>query len=70
MINTTTHPGLKARVPHHIAPFVVVRNPGTLFARIEDYCNTHKAALECKGCYDDECDVLRQLPSGELTTDF
>jgi hypothetical protein len=61
---------LKPRVSHHTAPFVVVSNPGTMFARIEDYCQTLKAAFQCKDCYDDPCDVLRQLPSGELTADF
>lgn len=58
---------LRAKVPNHIAPFVVVSNPGTLFQRIEDYCSTMKGAFECKTCYDDPCDVMRVLPSGRLT---
>ena len=61
---------LKPRVSHLTAPFVVVSNPGTMFARIEEYCPTLKAALECKDSYDDPCDVMRQLPSGVLTTEF
>lgn len=61
---------LKATISHHIAKFVVVSNPGTMFEKIEDYCSTLKWANECKSCYDDPCDVMRVLPSGQLTTEF
>lgn len=62
--------GLRAKVPHHVARFAVVSNPGTMFERVEDYCMSMKAAIECKECYDDPCDVMRVLPSGELTTEL
>jgi hypothetical protein len=69
-MTTKTRTQLRAKVSHHVAQFVVVSNPGTLFERIEDYCSTLKGALECKSCYDEPCDVMRVLPSGELTTEF
>lgn len=50
--------------------FAVVSNPGTIFERIEDYCQTLKQAIECKDCYDDPADVMRVLPTGELTTEI
>jgi len=52
------------------ARFAVVSNPGTMFERIEDYAITLAEALECSTCYDDPTDVMRILPSGELTTEF
>lgn len=61
---------LRAKVSHHVARFVVVSNPGTLFERIEDYCATLTQALEAKGCYDDDVDVMKVLPDGTLTTEF
>lgn len=62
--------GLKAKVSHLVAPFVVVSNPGTLFERIEDYCSTFQGALTLKSDYDEPCDVMKVLPSGRLTTEF
>lgn len=70
MTEIQIHIGLRAKVSHHVARFAVVSNPGTLYQRIEDYCSTLRDALECKSCYDDPCDVMRILPSGELTTDI
>lgn len=61
---------LRSKVSPQIARFVVVSNPGTLFEKIEDYCSTFKDALECRHCYDEQCDVMRVLPSGDLTTEF
>ena len=67
---TATQTALRAKVPHHTAPFVVVSTPGTSFERIEDYCSTLKGALECKSCYDEPCDIMRVLPSGALTSEY
>lgn len=62
---------LKAKVmPSQGARFAVVSNPGTVDERIEDYCQTLKQAIECKGCYDATVDVMKILPSGELSTEF
>lgn len=62
---------LKAKLtPTQGVHFVVVSNPGTIFERIEDYCQRLKEAIECKGCYDDPVDIMKILPSGELTTEF
>ncbi len=61
---------LRACVSHHVAPFVVVSNPGTLFQRIEDYCSSLASALEYLSCYDEPCDVMRVLADGTLTTEF
>ncbi len=62
---------LKAKLtPSQGVNFAVVSNPGTIFERIEDYCQTLKQAIECKGCYDDPADVMRVLPTGELTTEY
>jgi hypothetical protein len=66
----TASTALRAKVSHRVARFAVVSNPGTLFQRIEDYCSTFAGAIEAKGCYDDPCDVMRILPSGELTTEL
>jgi hypothetical protein len=52
------------------ARFAVVSNPGTIFARIEDYTTTIAEARECAACYDDPIDVMLITPSGELTTEF
>lgn len=61
---------LRAKVSHHVARFVVVSNPGTLFERIEDYCQTLTQAIEAKGCYDEPVDVMKVLPDSTLTTEF
>lgn len=61
---------LKAKLsPSQGVNFAVVSNPGTMFERIEDYCQTLKQAIECKTCYDDPTDVMRVLANGELTTE-
>lgn len=57
-------------LPSQGACFAVVSNPGTMFERIEDYCQTLKQALECKACYDDPVDAMKVLPSGDLSTEY
>ena len=60
---------LRSKVSHHIAPFVVVSNPGTIFERIEEHTISYAQALEFMEDY--ECaDVMKVLPSGNLTTEF
>lgn len=62
---------LKAKLlPTQGINFAVVSNPGTIFERIEDYCQTMAQAVECKGCYDDPADIMKVMPTGELTTEF
>lgn len=64
--NQTT---LRSKVSHHIAPFVVVSNPGTIFEKIEEHTISYAQALEYLEDY--ECaDVMKVLPSGNLTTEF
>lgn len=50
--------------------YAVVSNPGTLFERIEDYCQTMPQAIECKACYDCPTDIMKVMPNGDLTTEF
>lgn len=62
---------IKAKLgPSQGVNFVVVSNPGTIFEHIEDYCQTLKQAIECRDCYDEPADVMKVLPSGELTTEY
>lgn len=62
---------IKAKpTPSQGVHFAVVSNPGTMFERIEDYAQTLKQAIECKRCYDEPTDVMKVLPTGELTTEF
>lgn len=52
------------------ARYAVVSEPGTIFQKVEDYSMTLKGALEMATCYDTPVDVMRILPSGELTTEL
>ena len=62
---------MKAKLlPTQGVNFCVVSNPGTLFERIEDYCQNLRQAVECKDCYDAPTDIMKVLPNGELTTEF
>lgn len=62
---------LKAKLtPSNGVNYAVVSNPGTLFERIEDYCQTMPQAIECKGCYDCPADIMKVMPNGDLTTEF
>ncbi len=62
---------MKAKLtPSQGVHFAVVSNPGTMFERIEDYCQRFNEAVECKSCYDDPADIMKILPNGELTTEF
>lgn len=57
-------------LPTNGVHFVVVSNPGTIFERIEDYCQKFTEALACKDCYDIPVDVMKVKPNGDLTTEF
>lgn len=52
------------------ARYAVVSEPGTMFQKVEDFSDTLKGALEAATCYDAPVDVMRILPSGELTTEL
>ncbi|WP_343549450.1 hypothetical protein [Ralstonia sp.] len=41
-----------------------------MFQKVEDFSDTLKGALEAATCYDAPVDVMRILPSGELTTEL
>lgn len=55
------------------ARFAVVVNPGTIFQAVEAYALTMREAVQWADSLrdDEECvDVMRILPSGDLTTEF
>lgn len=59
--------------PPPAAKFAVVLNPGTLFQRVDTYCSTRQGAEEWARDTREpglDVDVMRVLPSGELTTDL
>ena len=62
---------LKAKLtPSNGVNYTVVSNPGTLFERIEDYCQTLSQAIACKDCYDCPADIMKVMPNGELKNDW
>ncbi|NMV36811.1 hypothetical protein [Ralstonia insidiosa] len=61
---------MKAKNAPPCARFAVVSNPGTLFARIEDFTMTLNEAHECVQCYDIPVDVMRVTSTGELSTEL
>lgn len=59
--------------PPPAAKYAVVLNPGTLFQRVDTYCSTRQSAEEWARDTREpglDVDVMRVLPSGELTTDL
>lgn len=70
MTTHQTQVGIRSKVSCRLAPYVVVSNPGTMFARIEAYCTTLRDAQEGAREYDDPVDVMKVAPSGALTTEF
>lgn len=65
--------GIGRKVLQRLAKFAVVLNPGTLFQRVDTYCSTRQSAEEWARDTREpglDVDVMRVLPSGELTTDL
>ena len=59
--------------PAPAAKYAVVLNPGTLFQRVDTYCSTRQSAEEWARDTREpglDVDVMRVLPSGDLTTDL
>ena len=61
---------IRSKVSHHLAPFVVVSNPGTIFERIEEYCCSVAGAREYLKEFGCPVEIMKVLPSGNLTTEF
>lgn len=83
-LQTTVRAALERRVrklerdarpkkPPPAAKYAVVLNPGTLFQRVDVYCSTRQNAEDWARDTREpglDVDVMRVLPSGELTTDL